>query len=481
MDKIELKVKKHDEFQIELKIACPIRGEIDTSNYYADVFFFLPKNLAINPQTYSSREFYNDLSEYIRFQTPEATLSDLTQKENELFQSLSASLDNDTESLEDCQKNLKMFCSIVRKTLKYSAEEIMKSSYNENCNAKIVNYLNDTEILFENFRNLRSSAEKNSDKLELFLLVDEFLSIALNSCLYKIWRVIKKNNDTFGEEIAAITERTNKEIEYRKNCNYLSIPDEKSDNSELLYRESILKKAMGSILFLNIATQKDGIWLENIFLGLAAAVAMIFVTAIAFIWKGLFLEEFSISFFVVWVIAYIFKDRIKAQLQLLCMNKRNRYAYDYQQKIFDGLNNEIGLCREGFQYCRTKDIPKDIEKIRNRTALSQLNNGSLNENVWVYRKKIEVKSKANQNIFKEFEIKGIVDIFRFNVRHWLNKMDNPTKIIYKSNGETIEPLTAHRDYHVNMVLRYGAKGGEINYKRYRIVLCRKGIRKIIHF
>ena len=168
----------------------------------------------------------------------------------------------------------------------------------------------------------------------------------------------------------------------------------------------------------------------------------------------------------------MFKDRIKSILQTLCINKRNRYAYDYRQKIYDDFDNELGLCREGFQHCSSKDVPLEIEKIRNRTALSRVENGSLVENVLVYRKKIELKGQGSKDIFQKFTIDGVVDIFRLNVRHWLGKMDNPVKTIYRSDGEKISSIKAHRNYHVNIIFRYGEKRGEVQYARYRVVVQR---------
>ncbi len=479
MDKIELKVKKHDEFQLEMKITCPIRKNESMSSYYADVFFFLPRNLAVNPQTYSANKFYNDLSEYIRFQTPTAELNDLADRDNVIFSKLASSIATDDDS--SYQQKLKMFCSIVRKTFRNEMAKIIKCADCEIFNQKILNYLSNSAQIMDNFRKLQQTLSNGGEKLEVCNLADEFLSVNLNNCLYKIWKMPLLENSCCNQAKQAIIERTYQEIEYRKSCNYISIVDEKSDNSEFLYRESTLKKAMSSVLFLNIALKKDGILLENLFLGLAAAIAMIFVTAIAFIWKGLFLEEFSVSFFVVWVVAYMFKDRIKSQLQLLCLNKRNRYAYDYQQKIYDDFGNALGLCREGFQHCDVKDVPKEIERVRNRTALSKFESGSLSENILVYRKKIELNGRSRKGIFEEFEINGLTDIFRLNVRHWLGKMDNPLKTVYSSDGEKIEPIKAYRNYHVNIVLRYGEKGGEVHYSRYRLILNRNGIKKIIHF
>ena len=70
---------------------------------------------------------------------------------------------------------------------------------------------------------------------------------------------------------------------------------------------------------------------------------------------------------------------------------------------------------------------------------------------------------------------------RLNVRHWTYKMDNPTRSVYTSDGKQINKLKAHRDYHINMVVRYGERNGDDHFERYRIVLCRNGIRRLERF
>ncbi len=477
--KISAEITQHDKFQIEIKTVCPIRKHQRVNDYYVDAFFFLPRNLAINSHTYTGREFYNDFSEYIRFKTPSVSLEKLAAPGNSVLQRLSDSIGGLPASKEEFSLRLKMFCSIARSALRDTATRL-EALQPDDQGVALLDYLNWAQALLANFRDLRRRLLLQPEALELYDLVDEYLSIALNGRLYRLWNRFSPLAG-FERQCAMIAEVTHGEIEYRKKRGCPSIPDEHNDNSEMLYRESALKKAMASILFLKVATRKDGVFVENMLLALSAAVAMIFVTAISFAWKGLFLEEFSLSFFVVWVIAYMFKDRIKSQLQLFCLNKRSRYAYDYRQKVFDGFGNEIGICREGFRHCDGSDLNETITAVRNRTTLSRLEDGSQNENVIVYRKKFELFGDACKNIFREFDVNGVVNIYRINVLHWLYKMDNPKRLIYCSDGKTVRPLKAHRDYHVNIILRFGEKGGEEQYVRCRLVLCRNGIRRLETF
>ena len=475
MKNVSIKLSRHDQYQLEAKIIYPIVPGQKTCDYSVDMFFFLPRNLAVNATTFGSREFYNDFSEYIRFKTPSMRLADLTKPGNSVMRKLSRSAAKLPASGEEFERCLKMFCSIVRSALRDDGEKIKVALPDERYNL-LTGYLNSIRKLLQLFRAYRNAAED----METYLLVDEYLSIMTENYLCDLWKFFSAH-DFAGcdEEIRKqIIQITKSETDYRRSCGYSSIADAQSDNAEFLYRESVLKKAMASILFLNVDTRKDGVLIENLFMGLAAAVAMIFVTAIAFVWQGLYLEQFSLSFFVVWVIAYMFKDRIKYVLQNYCMSKRSRYSYDYRQKVFDGHGNKVGTFHEGFRYCDAKDIDDNITAVRNPTMLSHLENGSLAENVLVYRKKIEISGDACKDIFQEFQVDGVVNIYRLNIRHWLNKMDNPHRIIHCSDGETLHQLKARRDYHVNIVVKVSKKGHQDKFVRYRLILCRSGIRKI---
>ena len=474
MKNISVQVSQHDKFQIELKFICPIKSGKKVGDYHIELYFFIPRNLEVTDTSFGTAQFYNDFYEHIRFQTPQFDLAALVKEDSLPLQRLKKA---DSFRKLSYGKILKMFCSIAKSAMR-DGESAVENAHPLKRAAMGKEFLNNTEKLLQQFRACRPESG-TPENLELFDLVDEFLSINSNSYRYKLWEFFNIYDNQ--ELMSMAAEITGRELAYRKSRDYPSMPYERADNSELLYRESTLKKAMAGILFLSVETRKDGVFLENLLLGISAAIAMAFATAVSFIWKGLFLEEFSISFFIIWVIAYMFKDRIKSSLQLYCLSHRNRYSYDFKQKIRDGLGHEIGICREGFSYFDAKSIDPEITTARNRHTLSRLENGSLEENVMAFRKRIEIFGNPCQDIFREFDVDGIVDILRLNVRHWTYKMDNPSRTIYISDGKDVRKLKARRDYHVNMVIRYGERHGEEKLERYRIVLCRNGIRHLEKF
>ena len=166
-----------------------------------------------------------------------------------------------------------MFCSIAKSAMRDS-EKAVEQAHPLKRQQLGKEFLFNTEKLLQEFRACRPETGE-PDNLELFDLVDEFLSINSNSYRYKLWEFFSIYDNQ--EMISLAAEVTGRELEYRKKREYPSMPYENADNSELLYRESTLKKAMAGILFLNVETRRAGVFLENLLLGVAAAVAMALV------------------------------------------------------------------------------------------------------------------------------------------------------------------------------------------------------------
>lgn len=466
------RVTQHDKYQVEMKFVCPIDHSRKVNDYHIDVFFFIPRNLQVDAQSYPKEKFYADLTDYLRLKTPEIHIADLAKEENNVFRSLAASLRN---AGEDATEQLKMFCSVAKVAFRDGAGALLELPPAERAE-QLSGYLDHVNTVLYRYRALRQEFPQEERFLvELFDLVDEFLSVTANAYKYQLWKQFDADNNV----IAVIRESAEREIAYRKERNYPSVPDPAGDNAELLYRESTMKKTMASVLYLKTAVRKAGVLLENIFLSVAAAIAMIFVTGIAFLWRGLFLEEFSLSFFIVWVVAYMFKDRIKALLQQWFSSHRAAYAYDYNMKIYDAMDRKVGVCRESMTFRSEKNVDPILRELRDRSALSRHVNGPLSENVLCYRKQIELFTKQCGTIYRTFQVDGINDIVRFNVRDWLRKMDNPVRPVYYPAADgSLGALKAKRLYHINMLIRYGGNGQDERCMRFRLVLARNGIKSV---
>ena len=165
MRDISVTVSRHDKYQVELKFICPMQEEKKDGSYHFELFFFLPRNLAVSSENYDSRDFYNDFSEYIRFQTPQVSLEELASGEHNAFLRLKNS---DPDNIDEYGKSLKMFCSIVKSALRDSSAVI--SGMDEVSQLLATRkFLADGQSLLRNFRQLSPEGKKYPESSELFV------------------------------------------------------------------------------------------------------------------------------------------------------------------------------------------------------------------------------------------------------------------------------------------------------------------------
>ena len=75
------------------------------------------------------------------------------------------------------------------------------------------------------------------------------------------------------------------------------------------------------------------------------------------------------------------------------------------------------------------------------------------------------------------KLNSIVDITRINLFRYTQNMDNPKKSYYFVKDNEIIKSEADRVYHINIVQKFYTEEG-IEFKRYRIVINRNGIKRI---
>ena len=311
----------------------------------------------------------------------------------------------------------------------------------------------------------------------IYLFADEYLSLLIESYTYELLELLKEKEITNSEEYKnKLLSLIKSEIDYRKENQYPSIPDEYSDNEGLIFRSGVLKKYMGSVLFLNTRIKEEGEFLEQLVFALAAGVAMLFATAIAFFSQNKF-GSLSLPLLMALVISYIFKDRIKELTRLYLWNKIHHVLFDHKMNIYSDPKNKIGWCKESFTFIKERKIPKKIMQLRDRDHITEIENGWVGEKTILYRKRIKIFRKKFQQMYHDLHVESINDIMRLNVLKFLSKMDNPKKGVYVCDGESYRKISGKRVYHLNMIMKYSTKDKSL-WKRFRIVLSRSGIKRI---
>jgi hypothetical protein len=489
MEIVEESIKQHDKYQFEVKFIYPVDKTLPFNEYQVETYFFLPENLDVKSDSYSKNDFYNDMQKYLRFKTPAVLLKSVTSGKDSPLEKLKNSIErfaadaNNKDNETDYKYNLKMFCSIFRSALRDEEIFIEKLDNKEEYFQKIKAITENSQKIAKSFRNLKKQIHVPTipEKFfALYLFADEYISLMLDKYRYRLLLHLKgievKNKRKLHQ---MILELLKEEVMYRESQKYPSVAKENSDNEILIYRMGILKKLMGSVLFLKSRTKTEGRVLEQITFGFAAGLAMFFATAVAFACKFTF-EDLTLSFFVALVVSYIFKDRIKELVRIYLYRKIKKYIYDFRTVIYNSLDRKIGYCRENFTFIKEKHLPENIARFRNKDYITELENGYLGEQVIFYKKYIKIFTKECQSLFRDFPVDGINDIIRFNVRHFLDKMDNPEKklFVFDEKNDTVNSVGASRVYHMNMVFKYGMVNNQEVYRRYRVILNQNGIKRI---
>ncbi len=493
METLSETFKLHDKYQLEMKFTYPLDRKRGVNAYHVDTYLFFPGSLGLSPASYTKADFYADMQEYIRLKTPVVLLRGMAVGEESPLYKLELAMRRLAEHPEEkkgCDsytERLKMFCSIMRSALRDEEHFLERSVSSLNFRTLIEKYLASSEMVLEKFRALRiiiETPETSAVTLAFFNRVDEFLSITADKYRYKLWNFLNTEcaEAWTGEVKECLVTLLREEIAYRKARGYPSIPDPDGDNEELIYRESSLKKVMASVLFLKTTTRRNGVFLENLVFGIAAGIAMAFATVITFLTQRLLFSELSILFFLIVVVSYVGKDRIKDCLKVFLQARVRRFLYDFKTDIRSGLGKKVGVCKESVAFVNELRVDPRILRVRHREYMAEMVNGGFGESVILARKHVTLSSGNCRNLFADFKVDGIVDIMRLNVGKFLWKMDNPLREVFLPDEKGgIRRVRGKRVYHINIIIKYGMEGREDSYARYRIVLSRNGIKRIDTF
>ncbi len=347
-------------------------------------------------------------------------------------------------------------------------------------------YIAETAQVTERYRNLLADfnlPHVPSAVFTAYQFTDESLSILIEESAVEMFQIVdeylkKTNREDYK---IALSELTARETKYRKTRGYESVLDPDGSNETYLYRASILKKYASSVLFLNINVQPDGKYWEQLILSLAAGLAMIFATAVAFYFQYEY-GNFTLPFFIALVIGYMFKDRIKEITRSLFAKRLENYLFDRRITIrTQNSQYRLGTLREKVRFIHEDDVPLSVLRARNRDHITDISNEGRGEYIICYTKDIELQIKNPEKTLPGFpEINGLNDILRFDVRHFLKKMAEPVQERYLiQNGELV-PLLCHKVYHVNVVTRYKTVQPGLNKenRHLRLILNQDGIRRL---
>ncbi len=471
----------HDQFAFELKLGFPVdKGKKKKSNFNFEMFFFHPYSLDVNKHNFLREHFYRSMKMNIRLTSPIFKLKELLVGKNTPLTQLEDSIvkfknEPSEAHLQNVTQQLKRYSSIFGSAIQQTTYKINRAKSKEARRELVIQFIQQIKQLRLRYHSqlaLLSNKDDTETSVREYRFGDEYQSLLIESHIFALIENLRNKRDDYKKDIDHLHQLVVKEMDFRDEHDYPSVSKPKRTNEDVLHRKSRLKKYIESNLFLNTETKREGVVTEQILFSIAAGLAMIFATAVAFA-SQMFYGSLTIPFFIALVVGYMFKDRIKELARVYLDKKRKKIHADFKTKIYDQGNKKIGYFKESFHFEQKNHLPEDIRNAREMMRITEMGEIALGDNIISYKNNTTL---FNSRIQKD-KFTGITQILRFNIYDFTLKMDDPEKEVFVRTKNGVKRMYAERVYHLNLVLKYdNAKISEI--KRYKIKASRNGIKKI---
>ncbi|TFG02028.1 MAG: hypothetical protein EU539_13450 [Promethearchaeota archaeon] len=493
----ESSMERHDNYNFESKIdyildRTPSEKE---SSYLLEVFLFIPENLQINRESYSKEQFFLDLNNRIRFKTPQMTIQGLLDEDNKLspihvvLKKLKeieyGEISHETHIR--IEREIRLLACIVKASLRDQFTFILtfyqKLKEQGNFASVISNYLDDIVKLESKMSFLRetfSISQISYNLREALNYADEYISLQIKTWIAKSLIALEKQIDNdIRNKMIKIIER---EQDFRKSINSQLILEEHSENETFTYHESILKKYVQGVLYLEKKKKDPKSRSLEFLYSFAAGIAMFFSLFLTVLLLAAY-DVNSIPFIILAIVIYIFKDRLKDIFRGYSQKAVGLVFPDQRVDIVDNFYQKtIGESREKVRFIEWGDIPDEILRVRRSSNKSPLEEAGKPEVVISYLQKITLLNEKIDEIHTRK--KDLSNIIRFNIQDFLKYADDPIQheLLWNDKTAEVEEVPISKVYHLNIVLKLSSyKGKNIKrlfFKKFRVVLDQKGIKRI---
>lgn len=483
----------HDRKQLELKLEYePSCGE-GSACYLVEAFLFLPVSLNVDEETYPRADFYAGIHNYVRFKTPVMSLQELLSAPASPLVHLEAGLAPGVGAVHgeaELVYHAKLLSCVLRGALRRFAQGVEAGCAANGVpeasalEAQVTEARTAVAQVLERYRAWARLAQTPAlqEKTRASLrLVDEYLSLSVEQC----FRRAVADMETLPRTGAYLDARKElmadvlQEEAYRKQHGLRSVLVPGGDNEEYMHRLGFLKKFCMNILFLSAHRKQKRQGVEEVLFAFAAGLAMTFATAVAF-WAQARFSQVSLNFFLVLVVGYMMKDRIKDGLRRIFSRAAQTHLYDRTMQIVDPVTRRhLGTCEERVDYGRAVRVPAEVAALRRRDDFATVSQGELTETVIRYAKKIVLDAQLLPRTLHGRA--GITDIIRLSVERFLRDMDEPEYALEYVDLEdfSVGHVRGAKRYQVDLVLRCTAGNpGRVSLELVRLVLDRNGIARL---
>ena len=482
---ISIQAKKHDNFSVEFKFGFNCKDDGIRDDFSVNAWIFVPNSLDINSENYGKKQFYRDVKSNVRLITPVYLLRDIAQDQSQPLTLLRGALErvaqNPVQAQDAYEYHLKMFAAIFKSALRDQVQHMQAAGSLDKAVYLVDDYVENAGLVLQKFRSLYRIIDVPTvpeKTRSLFNLCDEFMSHIVELRTIRLIR----NVDAYPESESRSYIRTRLsqflagEYAYKKSKGYGVMNDDPKHDRELVFHRGMLKKFIESELYIRLDKKKDGVAVEQIYYSIAAGAAMIFATAVAWITQVKY-GNITWPLFIVLVVSYMLKDRIKDLLRYYFAHKLGNKYYDNKASVTIG-KNWVGEIKEGFDFISRLRTPDQVRKLRDDAAAVEDESRIFEEKVLLYRKRITIDDEAlSRN--DDYPMRGIIEILRLHLHRFTHKMDNPVVPIDSMNEDgVIISSDVEKIYHIHIVFQL-QHDGDAKYNHFCISMTRDGVLDIV--
>lgn len=491
------RLEVHDRHKFELKLEYQPSGEDPRAEYRVEMFMFLPASLNVDADTYPRQFFYWDIHNYVRLKTPTLEIPEILATDSSPLVRLERLTDPGAASQRDFVYQSKLLSCVVRGALRRFSgrletycQRLAPDSVElaESLEAEVRGSRQGVRSVLDRFRAasarfVESPAVDERTRASL-RLVDEYSSLSVEKYFRKAVTEMEQLPRTglCAELRKELMSEVVREEQYRRERALKSVLSPAGDNEEYMHRAGFLKKFCHNILFLRVRRAPSRRGVEEVLFATAAGIAMAFATAVAF-WAQSRFTQASFNVFLILVVGYMMKDRIKEGMRRILSAVVQQYLFDRTTVITAPVTDQrVGVCKEKVDYLRPEQVPEAIRTLRQADDFVTVAQGEVSEVLLRYQKEIVLDVEDLPRTAAPHP--GVTDIIRLNVQRLLRDMDEPESSLEYVELEALRAgrVRGVKSYQVDLAFRFtfddaGTKGQHV--EMFRLVLDRNGIKRMV--
>ena len=373
-----------------------------------------------------------------------------------------------------------MFAAIFKSALRDQAAHIRAARSLDSAGYLVEDYVKSSSEILKKFRALYQIIDVPtvSDRTRsYFRLCDEFMSHVVELRTTRIIRAIDSsmNPAAYADIRKGFMELIMSERRYKVSNDYGILHNDPEHDRQLVYHHGMLKKFIESELYIRLDKKKDGVAVQQIYYSIAAGVAMIFATAVGW-YSQMKYGNITWPLFVVLVVSYMLKDRIKDLLRYYFAHRLGNKYYDKKASIVIG-KTKVGQMKEGFDFISMSRTPQEVMALRNNASSVEDEPRVFDEKILLYRKHLTIDDVVLKSV-DEYPMRGVNEIMRLHLTRFTQKMDNPQVPVdmVDENGD-IRCIDVQKIYYVNIVFQL-QHDGSVEYHHFRITMTRNGVQDV---